>query len=131
MRRAIFALAAAAVLTVGVGVAAGRSAETTITHDGTVALDGGESLVSGHVESSRHACEFLRVVKFSAHYPGGKVTLLDIGLTSFNGAWAAKADLSGANRLTATTPAVRGKKRRHHRHRKVICRRASVSWDVL
>jgi hypothetical protein len=131
MKRAIPVLVAAVVLTVGVGVAAGRSAGTTITHDDTVALDGGESLVSGHVESSRGVCRLLRLVKFSAHYPGGKVQLLDLSLTSANGAWAAKADLTGADRLTAKATAVRGKKRRHHHHRRLICKSATVSWDVL
>ncbi len=91
-----------AVLLFASSAVARTSFRTTITHDGSVALGAGGFYVdSGHLSSPRFQCRVLRLVKLIGHYPSGRTKLLDIDLTSFNGAWATKADLTGTDRLRA------------------------------
>ncbi len=121
------------------------AASTTTTHDGSVALGGGEYVVSGHVQSPRPLCERFRIVKLKAHYPNGRSRLLDFDLTSFEGgAWAMRADVSGADRLKAKVKALRlgpqsiavsgsrppATRHRPHKghHRRTLCAAASVIW---
>ena len=92
-----------AVLLLASSAMARTSFRTTITHDGSVALGsgGGFFVDSGHLSSPRFQCRVLRLVKLIGHYPSGRTKLLDIDLTSFSGAWATKADLTGTDRLRA------------------------------
>ncbi len=128
MKRATWILVVAgAALTLGVGVASARTSyPSEITHEDSVALPGGKTLVSGQVTSPSRLCSALRGVKLIAHYPDGSNELLDIDLSSVGGAWAAKADLTGADRLKAV--AVRSAFRVHHRRK--VCNRAAVVWAL-
>jgi hypothetical protein len=135
-RWTVTVLAAAAALTVGVTLAGARptSVPTTITHDGSVDLGNGKFLLSGQVTSHRELCRFFRIVKVTAHYPDGTTRLLDQDLTSDAGAWAVKADISGAERLKAKVRVGKiygGHGGRYRtRHPKVVCKAASVVWRV-
>jgi hypothetical protein len=111
-----------AVLLFASSAMARTSFPTTITHDGSVALGtGGTYLNSGHVSSPRLQCRVLRIVKLFGHYPSGRTELLDIDFTSFRGAWATKADLTGTDRLRA-----RVTKYRFGRRDRKVCRADSV-----
>ncbi len=107
MKRWIVPLAVA-VLSAGVGSAQGDGSPVTvdsiatfITHDATVDLGGGKSLIGGQVISHREICQMDRLVKLTAHYPNGTTQLLDLDITSDGGAWSVKADIGGADRLKA------------------------------
>ncbi|MGH2963964.1 MAG: hypothetical protein ACRDMH_01100 [Solirubrobacterales bacterium] len=154
MKRWIVALLTGLVLLLGVTSAVGRSpAPTTITYESTVDLGDGKSLLSGQVTSHREICQFFRIVKLKAHYPNGRTQLLDDDISSAGGAWAMKADLSGADRLKAKVTKVvvsagataivtsggrpgathhpPGHHKAHHgHHRRVLCEAASVAWGL-
>jgi hypothetical protein len=118
-------LAATAAVLVCASSAMARSFPTTITHDGSVALGTtGISVDSGRVRSPKPFCQLFRIVKLVGHYPGGTTKLLDVDFTSVKGAWGTKADLTGADRVTAR--ATRFAFRRHG-HRKV-CLADAVSF---
>jgi hypothetical protein len=126
MKLTYFALlAATAAVLVCASSAMARSFPTTITHDGSVALGTtGISVDSGRVRSPKPFCQLFRIVKLVGHYPGGTTKLLDVDFTSVKGAWGTKADLTGADRVTAR--ATRFAFRRHG-HRKV-CLADAVSF---
>ena len=114
---------------------------TAIFHDADALLSNGQSIISGHLRT-RLVCRVFRQVKVKAHYPDGRVSFLDADLTSFNGAWAVKADINGADRLKAKVSqrvntrfhvgAPGGYAHRHsarrEAHRRVVCEAASVIW---
>ncbi len=128
MKRAISILFVAAVVGIlGVATASARTSfPTKITHDGSVTLPGGETIVSGHVTSSYRLCSLLRAMKLIGHYPDGSAQLLDAALTSIRGAWATKADLSGADRVKAVV--TKSAFRIHHRRK--VCEPAAVVWAL-
>ena len=128
MKRATWMLlVAGAVLMLGVGAASARTSyPSEITRESSVELPGGKTLASGEVTSPYRLCSVLRGVKLIGHYPDGSTELLDVGLTSINGAWATKADLSGADRVKAV--ALRSAFRVHHRRK--VCDRAAVVWAL-
>jgi hypothetical protein len=114
---------------------------TAIFHDADALLSNGQSVISGHLRT-RLVCRIFRQVKVKAHYPDGRVRYLDADLTSFNGAWAVKADINGVDRLKAkvsrrvntrfhVAAPVGDTHRRSARmkaHRRVVCEAASVIW---
>jgi hypothetical protein len=119
--------ATGAVLLCASSAMARRSFPTTITHDTTVALGtGGIYVDSGHVSSPRFQCRLLRVVKLIGHYPSGRTQLLDIDLTSFRGAWATKADLTGTDRLRARVTKSKFGRRGHRK----VCQADSVGFPA-
>jgi hypothetical protein len=123
----VMLLAAVAALAVGVGAAGARpSYPTTITRDGSVSLPGGRTLDSGHLTSTRGLCIHLagRAVKLIGVFPDGTARLLDLSLTSANGAWATKADYRRAVRVKAKVLRIHLRLR----GRRLVCRRAVVSW---
>jgi hypothetical protein len=133
MKRTIGVLAGvAAVLAIGVGIASAntRFFPTTISHDGTVGLGHGKVLVSGQVKSHREVCQMNRVVKLTAHYPNGRTQLLDLDVTSDAGAWSAKADISGADRLKAKALVGKHERRYPSPPPGVVCKAAAVVWRV-
>src|SRR6476659_8318527 len=77
-----------------------RHVPTTISHDSDVLLGSGQTVISGHLDAPS-ICRFFREVKVKAHYPDGTTRLLDFDLASNAGAWAVKADITGADRLKA------------------------------
>src|SRR6188474_1967804 len=77
-----------------------RHVPTTISHDSDVPLNSGQTVISGHLDAPS-ICRFFREVKVKAHYPDGTTRLLDFDLASNAGAWAVKADITGADRLKA------------------------------
>jgi hypothetical protein len=92
-----------------------------------VALGAGGTYVdSGHVISPQFRCRYLRIVTLIGHYPSGRTKLLDADLTSLNGAWATKADLTGTDRVKAR---VRKSSFRRHGDRKV-CRADTVVFPA-
>ena len=129
------------------GVAHVRGVETSISHDGSVPLGGGKFLISGHLDSHRGVCEHYRLVKLVAHYPSGRTRVLDFDLTSFEGgAWAMRANLTGADRLKAKvlreaiaverqiatggrSPSAKDRPRAVRSH-KVVCGAAAVVWGA-
>lgn len=134
MRRAIWIpLAVTAGVTLAVGMATARpSYPTKITYDGSIALSRGQFLLTGHVASPHYFCRLGRAVKLKAHYPDGKTKLLDFGLTSMNGAWATKADLTGADRLKAKVQrasfiSLRSPGRQTHR---TVCQADAIVFSV-
>jgi hypothetical protein len=128
MKRATLMLVlAGAVFALGAGTASARTSyPTEITHDSSVALSGGQTLVGGQVKSPYRLCSVLRGVKLIGHYPDGSTELLDADLSSIGGAWGAKADLTGADRVKAV--ALRSAFRVHHRRK--VCERAAVVWAL-
>jgi hypothetical protein len=113
-------LAASAVLLLGTGSAlAARHFPTTIHFDNAAPV-GDTFVYSGHVTSPKHACVVLRVVGLVA-FP--QRVALDFDLTSLNGAWAMRADPTGANTLKARVAQERFG-RRHHRK---VCDSDSVA----
>jgi hypothetical protein len=103
-------VAASVVMLLGTGSAlAVRHFPTTIHFDNATPV--GETFVySGHLTSPKHRCVVLRLVGLVAD----SRSVLDFDLTSFNGAWAIRADPTGANSLKARVAQERFG-RPHHR----------------
>ena len=105
MKRAILTLvpmAAIACVILGAGSAPASSTfSTKITHDATVPLGNGEFILTGHLRSRKSDCLYLRLVKPIGHRTDGSRKMLDFDVTSLHGAWAAKAKLSGIDRVKA------------------------------
>jgi hypothetical protein len=114
-----------AVLLCASSAMARRSFPTTINYDDSAPVGtGGTFVSSGHLSSPRIQCRALRVVKLIGHYPSGRTELLDIDFTSFNGAWATKADLTGTDHLTARVTKYKFGRKGHRK----VCQPDSVGF---
>ena len=99
---AALAVTGAVLAFAGSAIAGRQSFPTTIIYSGSEPTGpGGTFVSSGHLSSPRPQCRALRLVKLVGHYPSGRTELLDLDLTSLNGAWATKADLTDTDRVRA------------------------------
>lgn len=122
---AIAAIAVFLALGAGTAFARATSFSTHIRIDDSfhIGMDPHDSLVFGHVNSSRRRCVADRKVKVFATSPGESPRLVDLARTSDNGGWAARADFFGAGGVKAV--AIKTKfGRRHHRK---TCRSAKFA----
>jgi hypothetical protein len=124
--RYLAVLAATGIVLLCAGTAMARkSFSTTITHDGSNPVGTeGVYIESGQVNSSRLPCRALRLVKLIGHYPSGRTELLDVDLTSLNGAWATKADLTDTDQLKARVAKFKYGRRGHRK----VCQADSVVY---
>ena len=119
-RKGILALALVALLTVGVGVAfAAKTYSTRIVFQGT----GGEIqdlTVFGKLNTNEK-CLGAREMSLYKRTSGGDFKLVDVDLSSFNGAWAMRANLTGGPDL-----AVKVKKDTRN-HGNVVCKGNTIT----
>ena len=125
LRYLVVLAAMGAILVFASSAMARRVFPTTIIHDGSAALTGGYSVESGHLSTPRSQCRLLRLVKLIGHYPSGSTKVLDLDLTSFRGAWAMKADLTGTDHLTARVTKYKFGRRGHRK----VCQADSVGFS--
>jgi hypothetical protein len=118
-RKGILALALVAMLTVGVGIAlAARSYSTKIVFLGNNGT-GSDQTFYGNLKTNTKCLAARKMGLFKKTNDGYK--LLDVDLSSFNGAWALRAELNGTPEL-----AVKVKKDKRN-HGKVICRPDTIT----
>jgi hypothetical protein len=118
-RKGILALALVAMLTVGVGVAlAARSYTTKIVFLGNNGT-GSDQTFYGNLKTNTKCLAARKMGLFKKTSDGYK--LLDVDLSSFNGAWALRADLNGTPELAVK---VKKDKRKHGR---VVCRPDTIT----
>ena len=116
------ALAAAATLVVGVAVAsAARSFSTHIVFLGNSGEDLSDQTFFGDLNSSPK-CRGARLVGLFKQTSNGS-RLIDVDLSSFNGAWAVRADVSGLPELV-----VRVKREKRSKGR-VVCKAATLKLN--
>ena len=117
------AIASAALLTIGVGVAfAAHKYKTKIVFLGNSgpSSDPSDQTFYGDLNSNSK-CLAARKVGLFKETSGGDFKLLDVDLSSFNGAFALRADLNGAPNLAIQV----AKDKRNHG--KVVCKSATLS----
>jgi hypothetical protein len=119
LRSLVVLVATGAVLVAASSASARTSFSSTITHTGSESAGGGKFIDSGQVTSAKSACERLRGVKLIGQL-NGTSGLVDIDITSFNGAWAARVPHAPFTKITAVAV-----KERFH-HGRVVCQPASV-----
>lgn len=115
----VLMLAAAATLAVGVAVAsAARSFATHIVFLGNSGPSIEDQTFYGDL-NTRPKCRGARLVGLFEQTPNGS-RLRDVDLSSFNGAWALRTDLTGSPDLTVHV------KREKRNHGRVVCKSASI-----
>jgi len=119
------AIALAGLLTIGVGVAfAAHKYSTKIVflgNSGTLSNPNDQTFY-GHL-SSNSKCLGARKVGLFRKTSGGDFKLIDVDLSSFNGAFALRAELNGAPNLAIKV----AKDKRNNG--KVVCRSATLSLE--
>jgi hypothetical protein len=122
-RKGILALALVAMLTVGVGVAlAAKSYSTKIVflgNDGS----GSDQTFFGDLKTNRK-CLAAREMGLFKKTSSGDYKLLDVDLSSFNGAWAMRAELSGTPDLAVKV------KRDKRNHGSVVCKADTLTLSA-
>lgn len=124
-RKGILALVLALAATLVVGVAAAVAAKSYTTKINFLG-SGGQSThdvtVFGTLSTNSKCLGARRVELYKATNTGAK--LVDVDLSSFNGAWALRADLTGAPNL-----AIKVKKDKRN-HGKVVCKGSTITLSA-
>jgi hypothetical protein len=120
-RKGILALALVAMLAVGVGVAfAAKSYSTKIVFMGqSGTID--DLTLFGDLNSNKSKCLTARTVGLFKKTTSGDYKLVDVDLSSFNGAWAVRGDLTGQPDLAIKV------KRATRNHRKIVCKPNTIT----
>jgi hypothetical protein len=118
-RKGILALALVAMLTVGIGVAfAAKSYSTKIVFLGNNGT-GSDQTFFGNLKTKTKCRAARKMALFKKTSDGYK--LLDVDLSSFNGAWALRAELNGTPELAVKV------KRDKRNHGNVVCRPDTIT----
>jgi hypothetical protein len=118
-RKGILALALVAMLTVGIGVAfAAKSYSTKIVSLGNNGT-GSDQTFFGNLKTKTKCRAARKMALFKKTSDGYK--LLDVDLSSFNGAWALRAELNGTPELAVKV------KRDKRNHGNVVCRPDTIT----
>ena len=107
----------------GVAAAAKPTFESTITYAGPFAGEPFHGVMTGRVDSPKHACIAGRTVKLFLDDGGGTLALADTDRTSGRGVWAAEAPTFSTGKVTVLKRQI-GK--RGHRS---LCKGASLILD--
>ena len=118
-------IACAGLLTIGVQVAlAAHKYKTKIVHVGNSSPGSNPSDQTFYGDlNSNSKCVGARKVSLFKKTSGGDFKLLDVDLSSFNGAFALRTELNGAPKLAIQVTRAR---RNHH---KVICKSATLTLE--
>jgi hypothetical protein len=126
-RRGILALviACAGLLTIGVGVAfAAHKYKTKIVFLGNSGPSSNPSDQTFYGDlNSNSKCVGARKVGLFKETSGGDFKLLDVDLSSFNGAFALRTELNGAPNLAIQI------ERERRNHGKIVCKSATLSLE--
>jgi hypothetical protein len=123
-RQGIFGLVLATTLALGAGTAlAAKSYPTKIKFLGTEGQSASDLTVVGGLKSNPK-CVGARKVGLYKKASSGDFKLLDVDLSSYNGAWATRADLTGAPDLAVKVT------KDTRNHGKVICKSDTITLSA-
>jgi hypothetical protein len=122
-RKAILVIALAATLVIGVSAAlAARSYSTKIVFLGNSGPTSDPNDQTFYGDLNAHGrCVTARTVGLFKKTSTGDYKLLDVDFSSYNGAWALRAELTGSPDL-----AVRVKREKRH-HGRIVCKAATLT----